>query len=62
MAPQRLERPRQGKVLAGVCAGISQHYGWNVTLVRIAFLLFGIFGAGEIVYLALWIIMPKAPR
>jgi phage shock protein PspC (stress-responsive transcriptional regulator) len=30
------------------------------SLVRIGFVLFGLFGVGEIVYIALWILVPKA--
>lgn len=59
IATQRLERPRDGKMLAGVCRGIADHYGWDITPVRLAFAFFGVFGAGEIVYIALWILMPK---
>ena len=57
---RRLERPRTGRRLAGVCAGLAQHFGLDVTLVRAAFLLFALFGVGEVVYLVLWIVMPKA--
>ena len=53
-------RPRSGRVIAGVCAGIAQHYGWNRGTVRLVFVLFGLFGAGELVYIVLWILMPKA--
>jgi phage shock protein PspC (stress-responsive transcriptional regulator) len=31
----------------------------STALVRIGFVLFGLFGVGELVYIALWIIMPK---
>jgi phage shock protein PspC (stress-responsive transcriptional regulator) len=46
-------------VIAGVCAGIAQHYGWSRGTVRLVFVLFGLFGAGELAYIALWILMPK---
>jgi phage shock protein C len=59
MARGRLMRPRQGKMIAGVCAGLANFYGWDVTLVRIVFVLFGFFGAGELVYIVLWILTPK---
>lgn len=51
--------PGQGRMLAGVCAGIAQHYGWSTGMVRLAFVLLGLFGAGELLYIALWILMPK---
>lgn len=54
-----LVRPRNGRVIAGVCAGIAQQYGWSLGLVRLLFVLFGLFGAGEVAYIILWILMPK---
>lgn len=47
-------------MIAGVCAGIAQHYGWSTGTVRFLFVLFGLFGAGEIAYIILWIVMPKS--
>lgn len=55
-----LVRPRHGKLIAGVCAGIADRFGLSRTLVRLAFVLFGLFGVGELVYIALWILVPKA--
>jgi phage shock protein C len=55
-----LVRPRNGKMIAGVCAGLADRFGISKTLVRIAFVLFGLFGIGELVYIALWIVIPKA--
>ncbi len=60
MAKTGLSRPRNGKVIAGVCAALSQRFGLPKWLVRLGFILFGIFGIGEIVYIVLWIIIPKA--
>jgi phage shock protein PspC (stress-responsive transcriptional regulator) len=52
-------RPRNGKVIAGVCAALADRFGVSRTLVRIGFVYFGLFGVGELVYLALWILIPK---
>lgn len=60
MAVQGLTRPRTGRIIAGVCAGIADHYGWRTGTVRLLFVLFGLFGAGELAYIILWIVMPKA--
>ncbi|MEO2108376.1 MAG: PspC domain-containing protein [Actinomycetota bacterium] len=57
-----LQRPRHGKMIAGVCAALATRFGVSVGAVRLAFLLFGIVGAGEIAYIVLWIVIPKAPR
>ena len=59
MPSNKLTRSRNHRVIAGVCGGIAEHYGWSVGLVRFLFLLFGLFGAGEIAYIVLWIVMPK---
>ncbi len=56
-----LVRPRSQKVIAGVCAALANRFGLSRGLVRVAFVLFGLFGVGELVYIALWIIIPKAP-
>ena len=55
-----LTRPRDGKVIAGVCAGLAQRFGWSAGLVRLLFLLSCLLpGPQFVVYLVLWIIMPK---
>ncbi|WP_409329488.1 PspC domain-containing protein [Trujillonella humicola] len=54
-----LIRPRKQRILAGVCAGLAQRFGISRALVRVAFVLFGLFGVGEIAYIALWLIIPK---
>ena len=55
----RLVRPQQGKMIAGVCAGLSERFGVSVTLIRILFVVFAITGAAELLYLILWIVVPK---
>ena len=56
---RQLVRPREGKRIAGVCAGLADFYGFNVTLVRLLFVLFGLFGPGEIAYIIVWVLAPK---
>lgn len=56
-----LSRPRNGKLIAGVCAGVAQRYGMPTALVRLGFIIFAFVGIGEIAYIALWLLMPKAP-
>ena len=56
-----LERPRNGKIIAGVCAALSARFGVPKFLVRLGFVIFGVVGIGELVYIALWIMIPKAP-
>ena len=57
-----LDRPRRGKVIAGVCAGLAQRYGWKPNTVRLVFVLSCLLpGPQFIAYLVLWLVMPKAP-
>ena len=55
MALPRFTRPAEGRVIAGVCAGIAQALDVDVTLVRLVFALLALAGgAGILLYLALW--------
>jgi phage shock protein PspC (stress-responsive transcriptional regulator) len=56
-----LERPRSGKIIGGVCAALAARFGLPKFLVRLGFVIFGLAGVGELVYIALWIMIPKAP-
>jgi phage shock protein C len=58
---RRLTRSRN-KMIAGVCAGIAEYFGWEVTLFRVVFVLVSILSIafpGILVYLVLWIVMPQ---
>jgi phage shock protein C len=55
----RLRRSRDNRVIAGVCGGLAEYFGISSGMVRLLFVLFGLFGAGELVYIILWILMPK---
>ncbi|MEX5299548.1 PspC domain-containing protein [Kocuria sp. CPCC 205292] len=54
-----LVRPRNGKLIAGVCAALAARFGLPKFLLRLGFVVFGLVGVGELVYIALWIIIPK---
>jgi phage shock protein PspC (stress-responsive transcriptional regulator) len=57
-----LTRPRHGKVIAGVCAGLAERFGVSVTLIRFLFLIFiPLAGSPTLLYIVLWILMPKRP-
>ena len=52
-----LYRSNQHKMIAGVMGGIAERFGWDVTILRIVFVLISIFSAGFpgiLVYLILW--------
>jgi phage shock protein C len=58
-----LERPREDRVIAGVCAGLARYLGWPAQRVRIAYVLLSILSAafpGILVYAILWFVMPEA--
>ena len=59
----RIVRPRFERLVAGVLAWIALYYAWDLTLVRILFVVFVCLtsGLGILAYLAAWIIMPDAP-
>lgn len=55
-----LVRPRHGKVIAGVCAGLAARFGRSPTLVRVLFLVSLLLpGPQVLAYIVLWIVMPK---
>lgn len=55
-----LTRPQHGKVIAGVCAGLAERFGMSSGVVRLLFVLSCLLpGPQFIIYIALWIIMPK---
>jgi len=52
----------KNKIIAGVCGGIAEWLHLDPTLVRIGYVLLSILSAafpGILVYIILWIIMPK---
>ena len=56
---RRLVRRRSEKRIAGVAAGVANYFGWNVTAVRVMWLLLLLFaGTGFLLYIILWIVMP----
>ncbi|MBO7316238.1 MAG: PspC domain-containing protein [Paludibacteraceae bacterium] len=49
------------KMIAGVCAGIAEYLGWDVTMVRVLYLLLSLFSVGFpglLLYIILAIVMP----
>ena len=62
-APVRpsLRRPSQGRVLAGVAAGLAEHLDLPVRAIRIAFVVGSIVtgGAGIVAYVLLWALTPQ---
>ena len=63
MAAQGLRRSSRNKMIAGVCGGLAEHFGWDPTLVRVLYVLVSLLSVGFpgiIVYVILWLVMPQA--
>lgn len=59
MNEKRLVRVEEGRMIAGVCAGLARYLGIDATVVRLIFVLLGVFALGGVlIYLILWLIMP----
>ena len=60
--PKRLYRDSDDKILGGVCSGMASYFGIDPTVVLLLFAIvtLGGFGTGFLIYLALWILLPKA--
>lgn len=56
---KRLVRSANGKI-AGVCAGVAEYFGWNVSNVRLVWLVCALLGLGAPVlfYIILSFVMP----
>lgn len=61
---KRLTRSTTDKWLAGVCGGIAKYFGWDVTILRIVYVVLTTCTAfcGVLVYILLWICMPKETK
>ena len=59
-----LYRSRRNAILGGVCGGLAEWLGWSPSVVRILYVIGSILSVafpGAIVYVILWLIMPKTP-
>ncbi|WP_173077453.1 PspC domain-containing protein [Phytohabitans rumicis] len=60
---QRLVRPRDNRMIAGVCAGLGRRFGISANAMRLIFLVSCLLpGPQFVIYLALWIMMPNEDR
>lgn len=60
---RKLVRPRDNRMIAGVCSGLARRFGMSPGLVRLLFVLSLLLpGTQVVIYLALWIIMPDEGR
>ena len=61
MSRQGLMRPRDGRLLAGVCAGLGRRFGIEAWVARLLFVLvlLVIPGSQILIYPLLWVLMPS---
>lgn len=58
---RKLYRDPDEKILGGVCSGIAAYFDWETVWVRLGFVIAALlFGTSILIYLILWIIIPKA--
>lgn len=58
-----LHLSRSDRKIAGVCGGLGEWLDVDPVFLRVAFVLFALlFGLGIVVYIALWLFLPRAPR
>lgn len=61
-ARMALKRSMSDRMVAGVCSGIAKFLGWDVTIVRVLYVIVSVASVafpGMLVYLALWVLMPR---
>lgn len=59
-AVKRLERPRDGRMLAGVCGGLARYFGIHPAFYRVGFVVLTLLGgSGVLVYLAAYLVIPE---
>jgi phage shock protein PspC (stress-responsive transcriptional regulator) len=55
-----LARPRDDRMIGGVCAGLARRFGMKPNTMRLIFLLSCLLpGPQFLLYLALWIVLPN---
>lgn len=62
--PKKFYRSRNDRVIAGICGGLAERFGWEPLLVRLAAVAIFFFMAGPLIivgYVVTWMLTPKAP-
>lgn len=58
---KKLTRSKTNVQIAGVCGGIAEYFGWDVSIVRLALVAFCLFGgSGVLLYIAGALLIPEA--
>lgn len=60
---RKLYRAEEGKMIAGVCAGLAEYFAIDPTLVRLAWVLFcALGGSGVLAYIICALIIPSKSK
>ncbi len=60
MQGKRLFRKQDNRLIAGVASGVGAFVNLDPVLIRLGFVLLALFnGVGILIYLALWVLLPK---
>lgn len=60
---RHLYRSREERIIAGVCGGLADYFGLDVSKLRIALLVLILIGGLSIwVYIILWLVVPQNPK
>lgn len=61
--PRRLYLSNTDKKIAGFCGGLAHYFGIDSTVVRLLYVAFALIsmGAGIILYIIAWIVVPRNP-
>lgn len=55
-----LRRSRDNRMIAGVCGGLAEYFGWQPSIVRLIFVLSCLLPGPQILlYLLLWLVIPE---
>jgi len=57
--PARLTRSETDRRIAGVCGRIAEYYDVDPILIRVGFIVAAFIGFGVLLYVVLWIAMPR---
>jgi phage shock protein C len=59
--PRKLYRSQNNRMVAGVAGGLAEYFNVDPTIIRVIFIALAVAGgAGLVMYVAMWIIVPEA--
>lgn len=61
MKSKKLYRSKKNRIIAGICGGLGEYFNVDPTIVRLIWVFLVVFGmgAGILLYIIFWIIIPK---